>query len=244
MTFVFRPSRVKNEAGGTRRQARVGPPAFDKAQAGGVSFVMPYDDPTDAVARLAESVRRLIDVTVTIDAPPALLADAAARVDALVAALRPAVPDAPPARYPDGGGATAAAFFPYDCVMGARNPLAAPVDIEWHDPLAIGTATFSTAYEGPPGCVHGAVIAATFDQVLNVANLMSGAAGPTARLEMRYRQPTPLRRRVRFEGWVTRREARKIHSAGRLLVDDTVTVEAEGLYIVVDVERVMRMLDP
>lgn len=204
---------------------------------------MPSDDSADAVARLAESVRRLIDVTVTVDAPTALLADAAARVDRLVADLRRSVPDPPPPRYSGGGGAPGE-LFPYDCVMGKWNPLAVPVHIDWHDPLAVGTATFGAAYEGPPGCVHGAAIAATFDQVLNVANLMSGAAGPTARLEMRYRQPTPLHRCVRFEGWVTQREERKIHSAGRLLVDDTVTVEAEGLYIVVDVERVMRMLDP
>lgn len=204
---------------------------------------MPYDDSADALARLAESVRRLIDVTVTIDAPPALLADAAARIDALVADLRRSVPDPPLARYP-GGGATPADVFPYDCVIGKWNPLAAPVHIEWHDPLAVGTVSFGTAYEGPPGCVHGAVIAAAFDQVLNVANLMSGTAGPTARLEMRYRQPTPLHRAVRFEGWVKQREERKIHAAGRLLVDGTVTVEADGLYIVVDVDRVMRMLDP
>jgi Thioesterase superfamily len=202
---------------------------------------MPTDD-CDALARLADSVRQLIDVTVTTDAPPDRLADAAARVDALVAELRQSVPEPPPARYPSGG-ATPTDLFPYDYVMGKWNPLAPPLQFEWEDPLAIGSATFGTAYEGPPGCVHGAVIAAAFDQVLNVANLMSGAAGPTARLEMRYRQPTPLHRAVRFEGWVTQREERKLHAAGRLLVDDNVTVEAEGLYIVVDVDRVMRMLE-
>jgi acyl-coenzyme A thioesterase PaaI-like protein len=207
---------------------------------------MPDHDPTDrdgALARLAESVRRLIDVTVTIDAPAATLGDAAARIDQLVAELRAAVPSPPPARYPGGGG-TPSDFFPYDYVMGKWNPLAVPLRLEWREPLAVGTVTFGTPYEGPPGCVHGAAIAAAFDQVLNVANLMSGAAGPTARLEMRYRRPTPLHRELRFEGWVTQREARKVHAAGRLLVDGDPTVEAEGLYIVVDADRVMRMLDP
>ena len=196
-----------------------------------------------ALARLAASVRRLIDVTVTIDGAAESLTAAAARIDDIVADLRPLVPSAPPPRYP-GGGSTPGDFFPYDYVMGKWNPLAAPLHFEWHDPLAVGTATFGTAYEGPPGCVHGAVIAAAFDQVLNVANLMSGTAGPTARLEMRYRRPTPLHTGLRFEGWVKQREKRKIHTAGRLLVDGNVTVEAEGLYIVVDVDRVMRMLDP
>lgn len=205
---------------------------------------MPNDDPAerDALARLADSVRRLIDVTVSIEAAPEVLADAAARIDRLADDLSVSVPSPPPARYP-GGGATPGDFFPYDYVMGKWNPLAAPVHFEWHDPRAVGVVTFGTAYEGPPGCVHGAVIAAAFDQVLNVANLMSGAAGPTARLEMRYRRPTPLHRSLRFEGWVTQREERKIHTVGQLLVDGDVTVEAEGLYIVVDADRVMRMLD-
>lgn len=205
---------------------------------------MPNDDlaEPDALARLANSVRRLIDVTVCIDAAPELLTDAAARIDRVVADLSPSVPSPPPSRYP-GGGATPGDFFPYDYVMGKWNPLAAPVHFEWHDPRAVGVVTLGTAYEGPPGCVHGAVIAAVFDQVLNVANLMSGAAGPTARLEMRYRQPTPLHQSLRFEGWVKQREERKIHTVGQLLVDGAVTVEAEGLYIVVDVDRVMRMLD-
>jgi acyl-coenzyme A thioesterase PaaI-like protein len=206
---------------------------------------MPTDDPADrdaALSRLAASVRALIDVTVTIDAAPAVLADAAARVDQLTATLRPFVPSPPPPRYAGAAGAPGD-FFPYDYVMGKWNPLAVPLHVEWQDPLAIAAARFGTPYEGPPGCVHGAAIAAAFDQVLNVANLMSGTAGPTARLEMRYRQPTPLHRALRFEGWVTQREERKIHTAGRLLVDDAVTVEAEGLYIVVDAERVMRMLD-
>jgi hypothetical protein len=202
------------------------------------------DDPTgrDALAELAASVRRLIDATVRIDAPADRLIETAARVDRLVRELHPSLPDPPPPRYP-GGGSAPRDFFPYDYVMGKWNPVAAPLHIEWHDPLAIGTATFGSAYEGPPGCLHGAVIAAAFDQVFNVANLMSGTAGPTARLEVRYRQPTPLHREVRFEGSVTRREERKIHTAGRLLVDGTIAVAAEGLFIVVDAERVMRLLE-
>jgi hypothetical protein len=194
-----------------------------------------------ALAELAASVRRLIDATVAVAGDADLLRGVARRVDALTEALRVAVPDPPPPRYA-GGGPTPMDFFPYDYVIGRWNPLAAPIDMEWREPLAIGTATFGTPYEGPPGCVHGAALAAAFDQVLNVANLLSGAAGPTARLELRYRRPTPLHRPLRFEGWVEQREARKVHSRGRLLADDVVTVEAEGLYIVVDPERVVRLL--
>jgi acyl-coenzyme A thioesterase PaaI-like protein len=200
---------------------------------------MTNDNPS--LTELVGAVRRLIDITVSVDAPPDVLRAAAGRLDELTAALAAHVPDPPPARY--FGGGTPAEIFAYDYVMGRWNPLAAPLRIEWQEPTSIATATFGRAYEGPPGCVHGAAIAAAFDQVLNVANLMSGSAGPTARLTVNYRRPTPLHRELRFEGWVERREERKVHSRGRLLVDGTVTVEAEALYIVVAADQVMRLLE-
>ncbi len=95
--------------------------------------------------------------------------------------------------------------------------------------------------QGPPGCLHGAVIAASFDQVLIVANLMRGVAGPTVKLQLQYRRPTPLFTDLRFEAWVERVEERYVHSSGRLLVGDAVTVEASGLFALLPHERVMRM---
>ncbi len=202
---------------------------------------MAADSRSDALADLAASVRRLIHATVTVAGDVALLGDAAARIDAVTTALCAAVTEPPPPRYP-GGGDSVAEWMPYDPVIGKWNPLAAPLVVTWEDGRAVGAVRFGTPYEGPPGCVHGAVIAASFDQLLNVANLMDGAAGPTARLELTFRAPTPLHLPLRFEGWVERREARKIHSRGRLLAGGIVTAEAAGLFIELDPERVMKLL--
>ena len=79
--------------------------------------------------------------------------------------------------------------------------------------------------------MHGAIPAATFDQVFNVANLMRGVAGPTRRLEIRYRKPTPLLADLRFEGWVDRVEGREVHARGHVPHGDPVTVEAEGTFV-------------
>jgi acyl-coenzyme A thioesterase PaaI-like protein len=132
--------------------------------------------------------------------------------------------------------------MPYDPVMGRMSPLAPPIEFCWEEGKAVGRVTFETPYEGPPGCVHGGVLAAAFDTVFNVANVMSGAAGPTAKLTLRYRRPTPLRAPLVFEGWIERSEGRRVHTRGRLLHDGVVTVEAEGLFVRVPVERVMRLL--
>jgi acyl-CoA thioesterase FadM len=91
--------------------------------------------------------------------------------------------------------------------------------------------------------VHGGVIAATFDQVFDVANLMRGIAGPTRRLEVRYLKPTPLLAELRFEGWVERVEGSEVHTQGRIIHGELVTVEAAGVFVQLSHERVMRLLE-
>jgi acyl-coenzyme A thioesterase PaaI-like protein len=133
--------------------------------------------------------------------------------------------------------------MPFDLVLGRLNPIAPPITFTWEGGRSIGRVTFTRPYEGPPGCVHGGMIAAAFDQVLSVANVMAGTAGPTAELTIRYRKPTPLGVEVRFEGWQTRVAGRRIHAAGRLLAGDEVTVEAEGIFVQLPGGRAMKMLE-
>jgi hypothetical protein len=198
----------------------------------------------DTPADLAAAVRALIAATVTADAPPEAIARARTAVAAAVAALQPHVPSPVPPRYPTGGfdPMDPATLMPYDPVMGPRSPLAPPIRFAWEEPKAVGRVTFGTPYEGPPGCVHGGVIAGAFDQVFNVVNVLRGAAGPTARLDVRYRRPTPLHTEVRFEGWQTGVEGRHVRTAGRLVAGDEVTVEAEGVFVLVPIERVLQLL--
>jgi acyl-coenzyme A thioesterase PaaI-like protein len=126
-------------------------------------------------------------------------------------------------------------------MLGLYNPLALPIQIEWEPPRALGFAHFTTPYEGPPGCVHGAVLAGAFDQVFNVANLKSGSAGPTRELALTYLRPTPLYADLVFEAQVERVQGREITTVGRVCHGDKVTVEARGLFIMVPRERVMKM---
>jgi acyl-coenzyme A thioesterase PaaI-like protein len=203
------------------------------------------DDPTRAaLVRLADRVRALIDATVGCAAPPAALREAAAAVEAARRVLAPFVPETRAPRYAVGGSFTSPAeLMPFDPVIGALSPLAPPVAISWEDGRAVGRVAFGAPYEGPPGCVHGGVLAAAFDQVLNVANLMAGTPGPTARLELRFRKPTPLGVPLVFEAWVERTEGRRVHSRGRLRHAEVVTVEATGVFVRLPLERVMRLLE-
>ncbi len=122
--------------------------------------------------------------------------------------------------------------MPYDVVVGPFNPLALPVVLDFEPPKALGRAVFDVAYEGAPGCVHGAVLAATFDIILTAANAIVGATGPTVRLALRYRRPTLTGEEAVFEGWVTEVTDRRVFSKGRIVQGGIVTVEAEGEFAI------------
>jgi acyl-CoA thioesterase FadM len=131
--------------------------------------------------------------------------------------------------------------MPFDIVVGGFNPLALPVRLAFEPPRALGYATFTTAYEGAPGCVHGGALAATFDIVFTAANAIAEATGPTVRLDVRYRRPTLIGEEAVFEAWVTEVTARRVFSKGRIVQGGTVTVEAEGEFAILDHARIRQM---
>ena len=131
--------------------------------------------------------------------------------------------------------------MPYDVVVGPFNPLAAPVVLDFDPPKAIGRVVFDVAYEGAPGCVHGAVLAASFDIVLTAANAIEGAVGPTVSLAFRFLRPTLTDEEAVFEGWVTGVTDRRIFSKGRIVQDGIVTVEADGEFAIFNQDRVQKM---
>jgi len=207
---------------------------------------MPSDATTSSLAGLVAALRELTASAVNVAAPAEALDRARRHVEQATAALLPHVADPPIPRYPALGtldlGASPNDFMPYDPVLGRLSPLAPPIALRFEDGKAIGEVTFGKPYEGPPGCVHGGVLALAFDQVLSMGNLCQGIAGPTATLQLRFRRPTPLGVPVRFEGWRERHAGRRLHACGRALVDGVVTVEAEGTFVHLPRERVMALL--
>jgi acyl-coenzyme A thioesterase PaaI-like protein len=192
----------------------------------------------DERERLAENVRRLIEYAATSEAEPATVAAAADAVGRIADELEPHVPADPPSNTPlRFDGADPQRIFPFSPIIGPDNPLAVPVRVSLDGRDVTGEVTFPSAYEGPPGCVHGGVIAETFDEMLGVANLASGTAGMTGTLTVRYRKPTPLRAPLRIEARTDRVEGRKVFASARMYAGDTLTAEADGIFISVGLAR-------
>lgn len=124
-------------------------------------------------------------------------------------------------------------FIDHSPFVGLLNPLAPPIEMQAEGTEVTGFVTFGDPYEGPPGCVHGGFIAASFDEILGFSQGLTGNPGMTAYLKIDYRSPTPLHRRLRFRGDIDRVEGRKIFVKGQLRVDadDRLCAEAEGLFL-------------
>jgi acyl-coenzyme A thioesterase PaaI-like protein len=129
------------------------------------------------------------------------------------------------------------AFFDWSPLMGMANPIAPPLVADVQDGVVIADAMFGIAYEGPPGCVHGGFIAAAFDEVLGLAQSLSGKVGMTGTLTVRYRRPTPLNTELRFEAQVDSVSGRKVFTSARLFAGDALTAEATGLFVSIPPER-------
>jgi acyl-coenzyme A thioesterase PaaI-like protein len=135
------------------------------------------------------------------------------------------------------------AFFDQSPLIGLANPLAPPITIgKSGERTAIATVRFGSAYEGPPGSVHGGYVAAAFDEVLGFVQSLSGNPGMTGTLTVRYRKPTPLHQELRFEAEWVRSEGRKIFCEGKVFADGVLTAEAEGIFVSVPVERMMELM--
>ena len=201
---------------------------------------------TDAAAhpvgpreRLADALRTTIAATVSADVDDETVVAAAEAVEAVNRRLAEAAGPDKRSRRPPDFRSEAQEFFPTSPIIGLLNPLAPPVRVsvvpgeDGGYPEIAGTAWFDYPYEGPPTCVHGGVIAETFDEVLGASLLAAGNPGMTGTLTVRYRKPTPLRTDLRIEARCQRQEGRKIFAWAGIFHGETLTAEAEGLFIVV-----------
>lgn len=195
--------------------------------------------------RLARAMRLVIERLVPSNAPADELRRAAEGLERYAERLR-----AHPRLKHFHGYAESAnagdvgAFFDQSPMIGLANPLAPPITIgRAGERSAVATATFGSAYEGPPGCVHGGFVAAAFDEVLGFVQSLGGNPGMTARLTVHYRRPTPLHTELRFEAAIERREGRKIFTQGLVRAKGIVTAEAEGLFVSVDRSRFQELLE-
>ncbi|AKS34125.1 PaaI family thioesterase [Mycolicibacterium goodii] len=182
---------------------------------------------------LAQSVRELIDATIRSEVDGADVAAAKAHIDAAIELLRAEQIDGPfGVRVTSDGDR-----MPWgNPAIGIRNAIAPPLRIvrggEGGGEGVVSAAFhLGAAYEGPPGQVHGGIVAMVLDHVLGeVAASDPNTPRFTGTLTIRYLRATPLGD-LRAEGRITRTDGIKTFAVGHVYDAEGITAEAEGVFI-------------
>ena len=179
---------------------------------------------------LTDEVRELIELALRTDADPDAVDAARTAIRVANDVLRSRQRDESQlVRYSVGGRPVVWG----NAVIGLRNAIAPPLTIHHDDDGTRCWSEFSlnSAYEGPPGLVHGGVCALVLDHVLGEA-ASAGLTKPlfTGTLTVRFVRGTPLGR-LRADAAVERTEGVKSFVSGHLSDGEGITVEAEGIFI-------------
>ncbi|QCX26415.1 PaaI family thioesterase [Nocardioides jishulii] len=194
---------------------------------------MPDSPPSvspEQYASFTQSVRDLADATLRTNAGAAEIAAAQAQVEAITARL---ASDQIPGTHGEHCTGPMGVAGWGNTVVGLRNPAAMPLHFSYSDDGNRLWADFTPGalYEGPPGHMHGGVIAMLLDQALGEIAVRSGRPGLTANLSVNYKLPTKLNTPLRIEAWYDRTEGVKTWTAGHITSEHGVCAEAEGLFI-------------
>jgi len=192
--------------------------------------------------RMGAAMRRVIERLVNSKAPLDELHQAADLLEEIAEKME-AHPQGRMYEFAESANAGAPlAFFDHSPVMGVSNPLAPPLKLAVIDERVHGEVRYGTAYEGPPGAVHGGYVACAFDEVLGLAQTIGGSPGMTGRLTIHYRRPTPLYTDLRFDAGIDRVEGRKTYTSGQLFAGDDLCAEADGVFISVDMVKIAELM--
>ncbi len=116
-------------------------------------------------------------------------------------------------------------------VCGVENPVGLRLEFFESGPdEVVATWTPSKAYEGFPGVLHGGIVASVLDEVGGRVVMIGDHTlfMMTAKMDVKYRRPTPIGQPLRVVGRLLKRRGRLALAHAAILLDDgTVTAEAE-----------------
>lgn len=121
---------------------------------------------------------------------------------------------------------------------GTANPRAPGlrmlIDPDASAPTAHGSVTAGAAFAGPPGFVHGGIIAGLLDEAIGwlAAATMPDAAVVTGKLSVRFCAPTPVDQPLKLQVTVTRQTSLSMTVAADVSCGDLPTATADALMIV------------
>ena len=222
-----------------RREADRRPVCADAPEGCGDGPEASETGPCTERRRLARALRTLASEVVASDGPDRAFVAACAVVEGLIRLLR-----VHPRRERvisasleeeiriEGARYNYGDLMDFSPLSGVSNPMAPPMSLTKEEGGTLGGHVwFSPAFEGAPGLVHGGYIAAAFDELLGLAQSLSGNAGMTGTLRVRYRRPCPTRTDLHLAARVASVEGRKIHVKGSMERDGQIIADAKAVFV-------------
>ena len=189
--------------------------------------------------QLALAARQLNESLISADIPPEQALELSDELSRLAASLS----DLPQVsglmdmvgRRPQDGIDTIMGEF---VAMAGRSHPCSP-DLTWHAEAhqIRGTVTFSQAFEGPPGHVHGGWVAGILDHLMGMTHVHMGQPGMTSGLTVRYLKPTPLRQIIAISAVSEELDERRTQVNAEMRCGETITATATAIFVRVDRAR-------
>jgi uncharacterized protein (TIGR00369 family) len=113
--------------------------------------------------------------------------------------------------------------------------------IDTTDPAHItstATVQLTRIYQGPPGYIHGGIVATLMDEAMSKLNRPLNVTAFTRHMEIDYLRPAPLDQPLNLIGTHLSRNGRKLfHQAELKLPNGTILARAKGLFIALTPEQ-------
>ena len=189
--------------------------------------------------QLALAARQLNESLISADIPPEQALELSDELSRLAASLSvlPQVSGLMDmvGRRPQDGIDTIMGEF---VAMAGRSHPCSP-DLTWHAEAhqIRGTVTFSQAFEGPPGHVHGGWVAGILDHLMGMTHVHMGQPGMTSGLTVRYLKPTPLRQIIAISAVAEELDERRTQVNAEMRCGETITATATAIFVRVDRAR-------
>jgi uncharacterized protein (TIGR00369 family) len=199
-----------------------------------------------AVSQLGAALRELVDAAVRTEVPVADLEKATALAQELTALLGADLREVHEIATVDDPETGERWYSP---VYGPGSPVAPPMAVQDFpdEGRCAGRVTVGKKHEGPPGLVHGGVVATLLDHVLARSARTAGHGGLTATLTVTYRRPVHLGVPLLVTGQLVSVDGRRATATARLVAEDdpgTTLAEGEALLVALRAERAAEVFAP
>jgi uncharacterized protein (TIGR00369 family) len=97
-------------------------------------------------------------------------------------------------------------------------------------------------FQGPPGHVHGGVIATLLDEAMSKANRQFGVLAMTRQMEVEYLKPVPLNTPIRISAHRLSATGRAHRCEAEIAAEDgTILARARGLFIAISPDYLAKL---